>query len=123
MPGRRVEEREKTIISVQPREELSAVNNAEQDIMRFKGFSELTPEGQVSVIHYAGTVAEFWSRRVYAYRLPDNISRDNLYGSFVPIEQVLEEEELLQILGVPQRLIRAANLIAEEKVIKIISER
>lgn len=110
------------VISVTPREECSDVQYAERAISCLRGFSELSEEQQVATRHYAGTVAEFWGRRVHAYRLPPMFSRDNLYGSFVGIEAVLAEAEALQTLSVPQRWHMAAELIAQEKTIREICE-
>ena len=109
---------EKRIIAVAPRENLSNVNSAVVATRDLRCFQGLTEDQKEALEHYAGTRAEFWNRRAFTYELPTDVSRDNLYASFVPVDKVLEELDGLTALGVPQRLVVGINLIIEDQVLR-----
>lgn len=120
MPRRTVE---LEVLSAHPRDQLSSVSSAEIQVTHLKGFPELSTDQQEAVRHLGGTMAEFWSRRTFTYGLPSLFDRLNLYKAFVPVDQVLDEEDHVRALGVPERFIQGAHLISSEQAIKEVCER
>lgn len=126
MPRRERDNNPRQITSekqIPPRDNFTPVSQAEGSIKSFDGFEDLPQEQQEAVVHYAGTTAYYFGLRVHARVFPNFEDRRLLSRGFITPNTLISEQEQLKGNGVPERFIKAADLIGQTIAIEMVAER